>query len=170
MRVFITGSESTGKTELASALARHYGVSWVPEFARTYMEQLHRSYTYQDVEKIASQQLADLTRYTNEKLIFFDTGLIITKIWFLRRFNQVPDWFLEQYPTMAIGHYLLCHPDLPWQPDPVRENPHIRMDLDKAYEGEMLLLNCPYERVLGEGAARLKLAIEIMDNWLGIER
>ena len=33
-RILITGPESTGKSELADALARHYGVSCVPEYAR----------------------------------------------------------------------------------------------------------------------------------------
>ena len=37
-RVVIIGSESSGTTTLARALAEHYHTTWVPEFGRTYSE------------------------------------------------------------------------------------------------------------------------------------
>ncbi|HEX6042108.1 AAA family ATPase [Longimicrobium sp.] len=37
-RVVLIGAESTGKTTLARALARHYETVWVPEFGREYWE------------------------------------------------------------------------------------------------------------------------------------
>lgn len=37
-RVVLIGAESTGKTTLAQALARHYGTGWVPEVGREYWE------------------------------------------------------------------------------------------------------------------------------------
>ena len=38
-RICVFGPESVGKTTLAQKLARHLGTVWVPEYARTYLEQ-----------------------------------------------------------------------------------------------------------------------------------
>ena len=38
LRIAITGPESSGKTTLAIALAKHLKSKWVPEFAREYLE------------------------------------------------------------------------------------------------------------------------------------
>jgi len=39
LRVVLYGPESTGKTTLAKALAAHYRTLWVPEFARSYLQE-----------------------------------------------------------------------------------------------------------------------------------
>ena len=38
IRIVIYGPESTGKTTLAKALAEIYQTTWVPEFAREYLQ------------------------------------------------------------------------------------------------------------------------------------
>ena len=43
-RIAITGPESTGKSTLTKALAIHFNTLWVEEFARTYLNNLGRSY------------------------------------------------------------------------------------------------------------------------------
>ena len=39
-RVVLYGPESTGKTTLAKKLSDHYNVSWVPEFARDFLQKI----------------------------------------------------------------------------------------------------------------------------------
>lgn len=169
MRVFVTGSESTGKTALTSFLAEHYGAPWVPEYARTYVEQLNRPYTFSDVEEIARMQLKQIDRFRNEDLVFFDTGLIITRVWFIRKFGRMPDWFQAAYRGMAAGNYLICRPDLPWMPDPVRENPDIRRELDAMYEQEITGLGMTFAGISGTGENRLKNGLTIMNQWLDLQ-
>ncbi|MEA3443367.1 MAG: ATP-binding protein, partial [Bacteroidota bacterium] len=41
-KIVITGAESTGKTELAKGLAKYYNTVWIPELARSYIENLNR--------------------------------------------------------------------------------------------------------------------------------
>ena len=38
-RIVLYGPESTGKTSLAQGLAAHFKTQWVPEFARTYLQE-----------------------------------------------------------------------------------------------------------------------------------
>lgn len=155
-KVGIIGPESTGKSTLAYYLATKYGGVMVPEYARKYMEHLAPSYeyTYDDVVKIAQHQVRELHEicsdaandllHGREKIAFFDTELIITKVWFLHKFGVCPPFVqqaLEEYP---MDVYLLCYPDLAWEPDPVRENPTIREYLFDWYEREIQALNIPY--------------------------
>lgn len=151
LKVAIVGPESTGKTTLARYLANRYNGLFVPEYAREYMENLHRPYTYEDVETIARQQIEQIsivncqlpTKKTSG-LVFFDTELIITKVWFEHKYNKCPEWLLEALHRYPMDVYLLCYPDIEWVPDPVRENPDIRLELFHRYEAEIQALNIPY--------------------------
>lgn len=146
-RVGIIGPESTGKSTLATYLAHRYGGVLVSEYAREYMERLAPAYayTYEDVVAIAQQQVQELaTPRAESEVVFYDTELIITKVWFLHKYGKCPDFLLhaiEQYP---MDVYLLCYPDMAWQPDPVRENPTIREYLFQWYEKEVQALGVPY--------------------------
>lgn len=156
-KVGIIGPESTGKSTLAAFLANRYDGICVPEYAREYMESRVRAceYTYQDVENIARhqvQQLQDLSLSSTKgipnpcrsDIIFFDTELIITKVWFLHKYGRCPEFLEQALRDYPMDVYLLCHPDMPWQPDPVRENPDIREYLFDWYEREIQALNIPY--------------------------
>ena len=82
-KIAILGPESTGKSELAKALATYYKGEWVPEYAREYVEKLGRKYNYDDVCHIAATQLKEIDLFENKTqsdFVFFDTELIITKI------------------------------------------------------------------------------------------
>lgn len=144
-RIGIIGPESTGKSTLAEYLAHRYEGVLVPEYAREYMENLAPSYgyTYDDVVAIAKQQLSVLSSI-NSDLVVFDTELIITKVWFLHKFGRCPDFVEQALRDYPMDVYLLCYPDLPWLPDPVRENPDIREYLFDWYEREIQALNIPY--------------------------
>ena len=151
-RVGIIGPESTGKSTLATYLAHRYSGVLVAEYAREYMERLAPKfeYTYEDVENIARQQVRQLQEFdtqnnpNQENLVFFDTELIITKIWFLHKFGQCPAFVQEALLRYPMDVYLLCYPDMPWIPDPVRENPNIREYLFDWYEQEVQNLDIPY--------------------------
>ena len=150
-KVGIIGPESTGKSTLSAYLAHRYNGVLIPEYAREYMEHLSLDYfyTYEDIVAIARQQIQKLEELhqafsTKDTLVFFDTELIITKVWFEHKYGIVPDFVLEALHRYPMDIYLLCYPDMPWQPDPVRENPNIREYLFEWYEREIQTLNIPY--------------------------
>ncbi len=166
MIVFIAGSESTGKTELAQGLATHYNAQWVPEYSREYLSKLSRAYTFEDVETIARKQIEQIKLSSGNDLTFVDTDLINTKVWFEKKFGRVPNWFLDCYQNYSRGRYLLCSPDLPWVHDPLRENPDIRKELDTIYESEIRKNAFPIFRIFGFGESRFHNAISQINKWL----
>ena len=55
--ITIVGAESSGKTSLARQLSELYECSWVPEYAREYLEGLDRPYVPEDLYSIADIQI-----------------------------------------------------------------------------------------------------------------
>lgn len=150
-KVGIIGPESTGKSTLSEYLANRYAGLLVPEYARVYLEERARecggayAYTRDDVLNIAEQQVQQLSDLSDRNgIAFFDTELIITKVWLLHKYGECPAFVEEALQKYPMDVYLLCYPDLEWEYDPVRENPTIREYLFDWYEREIQALNIPY--------------------------
>ena len=152
-KVGIIGPESTGKSTLAKYLAHRYDGVLVSEYAREYMEKraCACAYTRDDVTNIAHFQVEQLRNLAQgvamdkaSDIVFFDTELIVTKVWFLHKYGDCPDFIEQALLQYPMDVYLLCYPDMPWQPDPVRENPDIRDYLFDWYEREIQKLSIPY--------------------------
>ncbi len=165
IKIVLTGAESTGKSDLAKALGRRYNAPWIPEVARAYVEKLGRPYTYCDVEKIALYQIEEEKQHS-QGLVFFDTWLIITKVWFDFVYGKHPDWLDHHIRNSRVDLFLLCDIDLPWIADPVRENGgENREKLHQIYQEELNYYGFQYELISGTGKLRMKnavLAIEAM--------
>ncbi|MBN1251994.1 MAG: ATP-binding protein [Bacteroidales bacterium] len=168
VKIIITGPESTGKTTLAKQLAEHYKTIWLPEYARTYVENLNRPYNYNDIEKIAEKQILLEEEYFKNanKILFVDTGLIITKIWFTQVFKKYPSWLDNSIKTQKPDLYLLCNYDLPWISDSVRENgsDNKRQYLFRLYQKEIEKNKFKYKIISKLGKERLNSAIKIIDK------
>ena len=150
-KIGIIGPESSGKSTLARYLAKRYQGTLVPEYARTFVEQKGTTnVTWDELCAIAHHQIDEMDTLTSNLLtpnfIFFDTELIVTKVWFDYAFGRVPEWFNEAILRYPMDVYLLTYPDLPWVPDPARSNGSdaIRLELFRRYEAEIQALNIPY--------------------------
>jgi len=150
MRVGIIGPESTGKSTLAEALAKEMKGIFVAEYARTYIGGLTRKYSLADVLHIAKKQIEEYEDTGKEKTYFFDTELIITKIWLLHKYHYCPEWISSYLDTHPMDKYLLCAPDIPFVLDPLRENPNIREELFGLYKLEIEKTKRPYTIIHGE--------------------
>jgi nicotinamide riboside kinase len=163
----ITGAESTGKSAMTEWLANHYNVPYIPEFARSYIEKLSRPYTYEDVEIIASNQVKQINESSKSsyQLIFADTWLIITKIWFEIVFGKYPPWLEEEIKKTKIAMFLVCDTDLPWIPDPVRENGgQKRIMLQNRYIETIEQYDFEYKIVGGKNSERFENALKTVEN------
>lgn len=145
-RIGIIGPESSGKSTLARYLANRYHGDLVPEYARTYVERKGSTdVTWDELCEIAKHQIEEIKGLTTP-LAFFDTELIVTKVWFDYAFGRVPEWLTEAIHRYPMDTYLLTKPDIPWVPDPARSNGSdaIRQELFDRYETEIKALNIPY--------------------------
>ena len=187
LRIGIIGPESTGKSTLANQLAGVLQASVVPEYARDYVEQLSRPYTYDDVVLIAKKQIEQLSADYPTPIVIFDTELIITKVWFEHKYSSASDsntasasasaststsacpQFIEDYLLEhPLDHYLLLSPDLPFVPDPVRENPDLRLQLFDRYLALLRHYRLPYTIISGTGNSRLQAALDAISRITGL--
>ena len=166
IKVVVTGPESSGKTTLAQALASRYQAPWVPEYARTYLEQIKRAYREEDLLHIAQGQVEQEDQIARGEplLLICDTSLLVIKIWSDYRYHRCHPWIEQQLTHRSVDHYLLCYPDIPWQPDPQRENPHDRNELFMLYQQNLSIK--PHTIITGSATARLETAIATIDQLL----
>ena len=165
--IVVTGAESTGKSDLTEKLASHFKAPYIPEFARTYIEELNRKYNFSDVETIARKQVAQLNKYKNSanSYIFADTWLIITKVWFEVVFKRVPEWIETEITKTPVKLFLVCATDLPWIPDNVRENGGEKREiLQRRYLEILNEYGFNYKLVKGLGEKRLKNALKCLQD------
>lgn len=153
-KVGIIGPESSGKSTLARYLAKRYHGLLIPEYARDYVEQKGTTeVSFDELCAIAKHQIEELENLSSHSLIhsftqpiFFDTELIVTKVWFDYAFGRVPEWLNENIHRFPMDVYLLTYPDIAWVPDPARSNGSdaIRKELFDRYEAEVQALEIPY--------------------------
>ena len=148
-KVGIIGPESTGKSALARYLAKRYKGVLVEEYARRYVEEKGTTkVSYEELCEIARRQIEEIkaVSYQLSDISFFDTELIVTKVWFEYVFGHVPEWLNEAIKTYPMDVYLLTYPDIAWVPDPARSNgsDEIRKELFDRYESEIQALDIPY--------------------------
>jgi NadR type nicotinamide-nucleotide adenylyltransferase len=169
-RIAITGPESTGKSRLAENLAKEYKCSWVPEYAREYLAKLDRPYRYDDILEIARGHITreNNTISSSDKFLFNDTECLVTKIWCDVKFGKCHEWIIQQLDKRPHDLYLLCDIDLPWEPDPMREHPHLREYLFNLYYEELKLRKLPFEVITGIGNARLLFAIDALNKHFSV--
>ncbi|MEO6884056.1 MAG: ATP-binding protein [Bacteroidia bacterium] len=168
LRIAVLGPESTGKSTLSEQLAIHYKTIWMPEYAREYLKNKADSYNLEDILKIAQHQLQlEKNNFSNaKKIIFADTELIIAKVWCEAVYKICPDWISKNMIQNKYDFYLLTYPDIPWEPDPLRENPHRRDFFFRWYEQELKNMNAQYAIIKGFGKDRLQNSISAIDHFL----
>ena len=164
--VALVGVESTGKTELSQAIATKLDGLWVPEFARTYLDQLGRPYQEEDLVEIAKGQLHQQKNAMGsaKELIVFDTDLLVLKVWSEFKYGRVNSFILDAWKTHRADFYILPFYDVPFEEDPLRENPNDRPELFAIYENELKVAGLQYRIVRGAREERLAQACAALNK------
>ncbi|MDZ4823146.1 MAG: ATP-binding protein [Flavobacteriales bacterium] len=163
--ICFTGPESSGKTTLARQLATHFNVPLVEESARTYLSRLGRSYQEEDLFVIAGAHLDSVRKADSVPGLLIDTDLTVIKIWSQEKFGRVDERILALCNAERYDLYLLCKPDLLWQPDPQRENPFDRHRLFDIYVDELSKAKKNFRVVEGMREKRFQNALKWCDDY-----
>lgn len=157
LKVAITGPESTGKSTISEQLASYYQTVWVPEYARTYIGNLGQPYTLHDIEAIAKGQhaLEQQLQHEANHILFADTDMLVLKIWSEHAFGKCPEFITEKLQQQNYNLYLLMGVDLPWEPDPQREHPHLRQFFYDWYKRELKQMGARFVEIAGKEQDRL---------------
>ena len=168
-KIVIIGPESTGKTTLCEQLAAHYKTCWCPEFAREYLVEKGKDYTYGDLLNIAHGQVE--LEYTmlpkaRNGFYFIDTDMYVMKVWCEVAFEQCHIWILKQIARQQYDFYFLCNTDLPWVKDDLREYPEhtTRQKIFHMYKDILINTRVPWAEIGGTDSQRLQTAVSILDT------
>jgi NadR type nicotinamide-nucleotide adenylyltransferase len=169
-KIAITGPESSGKSTLAIKLSNHYSAKLVEEYAREYLENLDRPYNQEDLDHIARKQFENemIASKTGSPLIICDTDSLILEVWSRESFGGVSPVIQAISLNSSYDFTLLCSPDLPWQPDPLREHPSEveRMRLFQIYKQKLKHYGRTFGVVTGIGESRTECAISHVNAFL----
>lgn len=159
IKVAITGPESSGKTTLALKLTRHFDAILVEEFSRIYLKG-KEEYSKEDVKEIAHGQYLSYQESlkSGHEVLISDTEMIVVKIWFEEKFDESDTQIEDLLNEQKFDLYLLMTPDIPWEADPLRENPLNRDYLFKHYKDILDQHKFPYVVIDGTFEERVKKA------------
>jgi NadR type nicotinamide-nucleotide adenylyltransferase len=121
--VCLFGPESTGKSILASKLAKRFHTIFAPEYGRTYCDFFGTDCDVNDLRHIVDGQksLEYAARRIANRLLILDTDRLMTAIW--------ADMLLDHRPadlddvSEFADLYLLADVDVPWHDDGTRYFP-----------------------------------------------
>jgi NadR type nicotinamide-nucleotide adenylyltransferase len=170
-RVVIIGSESSGTTTLASALAEHYRTVWVPECGRTYSE--GRQYVGQpwhsdEFVHIATEQIRmedALARLAN-KVLICDTDAFATSIWHERYMGAPSEDVKAIAATRRYDLYVVTDVNIPFEHDSIRDGESFRQWMQGRFIEELSRGPTPMIVVSGPHEERFAAAVKRIDQIL----
>ena len=171
LKVVVFGPESSGKTTLSRALASHYNVLWIEEFARDYLQEKwdkeNKVCELNDLLPIAYGQIKLENEYSQKtnKLLICDTDLLETKVYSETYYDGYCDPLLEKYALKnSYDLYILTNIDIPWEKDDLRDKPNEREKMFNAFKETLVKYHRPYIEVSGSLSKRLDTATKAINS------
>ena len=172
-RIAVFGTESTGKTRLAEALARHFDVSWVPEYAREFWDR-QGVIGLEDMSPIAREQwrredeAAARAAERGERILICDTEALTTMLWSDLLYGTCPEDVRRGAEKRCRNYalYLLLEADVPFEPDPARcfPEPEDRAKAARVWRGAVERRGLPLVEIRGDWAEREGTAIAAVER------
>lgn len=166
IKVVLTGSECTGKTDMARRLGEHYAAPVSAEFVREYAEQRGGRLEFTDHGPIARGQMAaeDAAIAKTRDLVVLDTDLVSTALYCEHYYGRCPTWIADEALRRAGDLYLLMMPDIPWIADGVRDRGDRREEMHALFRTRLEEWSLPFAEIGGDGDARMRAAVAVIDQ------
>ncbi len=173
VKVVLFGPESTGKTTMSKELAKHYKTNWVPEYARTYLQDKwdreKKVCTAEDLKPIAEGQIQLENEFTliSERLLICDTDLLETKVYSEAYYLGYCDPAISKYALSNFYDlYLLTSIDIPWEKDDLRDKPNERQKMFDCFKKVLEVNSKSFVILEGDSERRREIAINAIDKIL----
>jgi nicotinamide riboside kinase len=170
MKIALLGAESTGKTELAQALATHYRAQGkaavaVPEVLREWCAREGRTPRPEEQLPIAQEQERRVDAAAAEgRIVIADTTALMVAIYSAMLFEDGTLYQFALERQRGYDHTLLTGLDLPWVADGLqRDGPHVREPVDALLREALARAGVAYRVVYGSGPERLASALAAID-------
>ncbi|PZP43097.1 MAG: ATPase [Pseudopedobacter saltans] len=171
-KIVVIGPESTGKSSLCEQLAKHFNTYWCEEYARQYLLDNGKNYSFDELLTIAKGQLQleeETTRKAqaeNKEFVFIDTDMYVMKVWSEYVFEKCDNFILDEIVRRQYDYYFLANIDLPWTPDELREYPDEkpRIELFHMYKDILENQSTPWSLISGTGEERFEMAFKIVES------
>lgn len=132
--VTIFGAESTGKTTISKKLAKTLGSTYIPEWAREYMEKFEPAVNDTVMENIVRGQYASqhaARKIPNSPFIIQDTDLISTEGYYRIYGGTRPEELERCINLTKSDLYLVMNSNIPFEEDPLRFGGDVRESTDE---------------------------------------
>lgn len=166
-KVVFIGTESTGKSTLAAAMAEEMGTLWVHEFGRELWESQGLKGSFADHLKMGLRQHAReeaMARHARE-VLFCDTNAWTTLMWCLNTYGHADDR-LKRLVAETVQEYtwILCDDDFGWVQDGTRELEGARAVMFQRFQISHLgAMKIPYRTVRGSLEERVERVKYFLD-------
>lgn len=169
MIVALLGAESTGKTDLALALARRaaeHGLRAVAvqEYLREFCDRHGRTPRPHEQAHIAEVQTLRIREAAaGHALVLADTTALMTAVYSDLLFDD-PSLYDRAVVAHAECHLtLVTGLDLPWTPDGIqRDGPHVRGPVDERLRNRLQAARVAYGVIYGQGPQRVEAAWRVV--------
>lgn len=101
---------------------------------------------------------------SEREFLFIDTWAIVLMIWAEFKYGVSHKTFPALLNRHKIDHFILCAPDLPWEEDPLRENPNDRDELFELYREKLEKHQLPYTVIQGTYEKRTERAVAVVSE------
>ncbi|MEB0113912.1 ATP-binding protein [Variovorax sp. RTB1] len=159
--IAVLGAESTGKTELAHALAqrlndRGIATTLVGEYLREWCDREGRTPRPDEQAAICDEQTRRIDDAASRSVVVTDTTAVMTAVYSDMLFDDASLFASALAAQRRCAITLLTALDLPWVADGLqRDGPHVREPVDTRVRAALAGANLPYTVVHGRGAERI---------------
>ena len=175
MRIVVFGTECTGKTTLARALAHRLACPWSVEYVRTFWHQVDGDIRAEHLSRIAAGQLEIMAAAragvgrASPACVIHDTDLLSHQVWVDLLFAGYGlDWVRETADIQArrTTHYLLCDIDIIWQADAQRgfPEPGPRRQVHERFRDALDQRGLAYTCLAGDLETRVRQAVQVIKS------